>query len=96
MERFLIRSVLYTNMKTYKVIVEDTLVIGTAEVIINTLREKSFLYAKLSSEEFIEEMQRNIWKLFGIGINIDKSLTYEQQCELLVEQLIHHKLLPSQ
>lgn len=96
MERFLIRSVLYINMKTYKVIVENTPVTGTAEVIINILREKSLLYTQLSSEEFIKEIQRNIWKLFGIGINIDISLTYEEQCESLVDQLIHHKLLPSQ
>ena len=95
MECFLIGGISNISlMKTYKVIIEGTLVINTANVIVDILREKSFLYNNVNTEDFIKELMRNIWKLFGIGIIIDTSLPVDKQCEQLVEQLIIHKLLP--
>ena len=82
-------------MKEYKIMIDNREIKGTGIEITKALKEKSFMYNEMSMEEFIEQIQFNTWKLYGIGISINKNESLEKQCESLVEQLINNGLLPS-
>lgn len=81
--------------KIYKVFIDGEFVEGNAFSIIKLLKNKSFLNSELSIDDFIKEIQYNIWKLFAIGIDINNNLNTYDKCESLVKKLIKHKLLPS-
>lgn len=83
-------------MKIYHIIIDQSPVNDNAVNIINLLKNASFINSNMNASDFVQEIQNNVWKLFGIGITIDKTLNLEQQCESLIEQLIEHKLLPLQ
>lgn len=83
-------------MKIYHIIIDQSPVNDNAVNIVNLLKNASFINSNMNSSDFIHEIQTNVWKLFSIGIAIDKTLSFEKQCESLIDQLIEHKLLPLQ
>jgi hypothetical protein len=83
-------------MKIYHIIIDQSPVNDNAVNIVNLLKNASFINSNMDASDFVQEIQNNVWKLFGIGITIDKTLSLEQQCESLIEQLIEYKLLPLQ
>lgn len=75
----------------YRVMIENNVVTGTSEEILIKLKNKSFFQQCSSLNEFIKKIQQDIWRLYGIGIQIDhnKSNIGNQ----IVDQLIHFGLL---
>lgn len=75
---------------TYNVLIENKPTNGTAEEILNVLRDKSFFNRCNTIGEFIRKIQHDIWRLYGIGIHIDDDKTAPDQ---LIKQLLHFDLL---
>lgn len=75
---------------TYKVLIENKPFIGSAEEILKTLNNKSFFNKCNSLSEFIKKVQNDIWRLYGIGIQINDEKNASNQ---LIEQLLHFHLL---
>lgn len=80
--------------KTYNVILEDKKITGTAEELVAEFRERRFFKDReWTIEEFVKQIQQDVWRLYGLSITIDDDAPLHEKCEALVEQLIGHGLL---
>lgn len=76
----------------YTVMIDDKQIKGTAVEILSELKDMSFFDTCNTITEFIVKVQQDIWRLFGIGIQIIHDKTAPDQ---LMQQLLHHGLLRS-
>lgn len=74
----------------YNVMIENKNFKGTAVEILNKLKSLSFFHTCNTLGEFIIKVQHDIWRLYGIGIQIKHDQTAPDQ---LIEQLLHFDLL---
>jgi hypothetical protein len=81
------------NEKQYNVFVEGRKIQDTAKSIIQFLFSKRFEATKITLEDFVKEIQQNIWRLFGIGIQVNHEAPLNKRCEQLMEQLISNRLI---
>lgn len=81
-------------MRKFKVHLEDNEFEGTGKEIIEFVKTKSFVdKSHLDLKEWVKELQQNVWRLYGIGVHVDDKLPIDEQCEILVEQLIDKRLI---
>lgn len=77
----------------YKVRLEEQIIEGTAVDIIKVVRGKRFLGDNISLNDFIREIQENVWRLYGKPLQINYEDRINHQCQQLVDQLINLGLL---
>lgn len=78
--------------KLYSVLIDGKPIQGDAISILKILSEKNFFIRYNSIEEFIEKSTHDIWRLYGIGIDVQGD-TLEEKSISLIDQLISHSLL---
>lgn len=77
----------------YKVRLGDEIIEGTAVQIIEAARKERFLGTDITLVDFVREIQENVWRLYGKGIQINHEDSVNHRCQQLVNQLIHLGLL---
>lgn len=57
---------------------------GTAVDVVEQMQRTAIFYRDLTLPEYVQRVAQNLWKFFGMGVDVGNG-TVEEQCERLLE-----------